>query len=136
MGWASFPWLYPALEVVHLLGISLLLGNLVALELRVLGWGRTLPLRALASLSLGLACAGFGLAAASGLSLFAMQASEMLSNPRFGLKMGLIALAGCNAAWFHGRGSLVRDDVLARVLVCVSMVLWLAVLALGRWIAY
>ncbi|MBX9959824.1 MAG: hypothetical protein K2Y15_06765, partial [Burkholderiaceae bacterium] len=67
--WAALqtsPWAYPVLEVVHLFGIALLLGNLVVLELRVFGLGAALPVPALARLSLSLALAGFGLAAASG----------------------------------------------------------------------
>ena len=50
--------------------------------------------------------------------------------------MLLIFAAGCNAAWFHGRGSLARSDLPARLLMAVSTLLWLAVLACGRWIAY
>ena len=42
------PWLYPALEVFHILGIALLLGNLVLLELRVFGRGAALPVADLA----------------------------------------------------------------------------------------
>jgi hypothetical protein len=61
------PWAYPALEVVHITGIALLLGNLVLLELRVFGRGALLPVRELARLSLRLAATGFAIAAASGL---------------------------------------------------------------------
>ena len=63
----SHVWAYPALEVVHITGISLLLGNLALLELRVFGAGSDLPVKALARLALGIALAGFSLAAASGL---------------------------------------------------------------------
>ena len=64
-------WAYPALEVVHIVGIALLLGNLVLLELRVFGRGAALPVKDLARLSLTVALCGFGLAAASGLLMFA-----------------------------------------------------------------
>lgn len=133
---ASHPWAYPALEVVHLLGIALLLGNLALLELRVLGLGRELPAQVLARLSLVLALAGFGLAAASGLLMFATQAQDLLGNRAFTLKMALLMLAGCNAALFHARGSLRRLDRTAKILMLVSSLLWLLVLACGRWIAY
>ena len=129
-------WAYPALEVVHIVGIALLLGNLVLLELRVFGRGAALPVRELARLSLALALCGFGLAAASGLLMFATQAAELLGNRAFTLKMLLLMLAGCNAAWFHGRGSLARLDTLARVQMFASTLVWLAVVACGRWIAY
>jgi hypothetical protein len=132
----SHPWAYPALEVVHIFGIALLLGNLVLLEFRVFGRGAELPLAALARLALSIALAGFGLAAASGLLMFASQAAELLTNRAFTLKMLLLLTAGCNAAWFHGRGSLARCDGLARAQMVVSTLIWLGVLACGRWIAY
>ncbi len=129
-------WAYPALEVVHIVGIALLLGNLVLLELRVFGRGAALPIKDLARLSLSVALCGFALAAASGLLMFATQPAELLSNRVFTLKMLLLMLAGCNAAWFHGRGSLVRLDGLARAQMLASTVVWLAVVVCGRWIAY
>lgn len=132
----SHLWAYPALEIVHITGIGLLLGNLVLLELRVFGLGAALPVKDLSRLSLGIALAGFGLAAASGLLMFASQPSELLGNRAFTLKMLLLLAAACNAAWFHGRGSLDRLDVWARVQMLVSTVIWLAVVACGRWIAY
>jgi len=132
----SHLWAYPALEIVHITGIALLLGNLVLLELRVFGLGAALPVKDLSRLSLGIALAGFSLAAASGLLMFASQPSELLGNRAFTLKMLLLLTAACNAAWFHGRGSLDRLDVWARVQMLVSTVIWLAVIACGRWIAY
>lgn len=132
----SSTWAYPALEVAHLCGIALLLGNLVLLEMRVFGRGAGLDVRALASLSLGIAAAGFLLAAVSGLLMFASQAAELLTNRTFTLKMVLLMLAGCNAAWFHGRDSLGRLDALARLQMVASSLIWLAVVVCGRWIAY
>jgi hypothetical protein len=85
---------------------------------------------------LGIAGLGFSLAAASGLLMFASQAAELLTNRAFTLKMLLLMLAGCNAAWFHGRDSLGRLDALARVQMVLSTLIWLAVVACGRWIAY
>ncbi|AYQ29668.1 MULTISPECIES: hypothetical protein [unclassified Polaromonas] len=129
-------WAYPALEIAHIGGIALLLGNLVLLELRVFGLGAGLPVKDLARLSLSVALAGFTLAAASGLLMFASQAAELLSNRAFTLKMVLLFAAGCNAAWFHGRGSLDRLDAWARAQMVLSSLIWLAVVACGRWIAY
>jgi hypothetical protein len=129
-------WAYPALEVVHIVGIALLLGNLVALEVRVWGGAAALPVKALARLSLGIAVGGFALAAASGLLMFATQPAELLANRSFVLKMGLLTAAGCNAAWFHGRGSLDKLDLVARIQMLVSTAIWLGVVACGRWIAY
>ncbi|PPE66036.1 hypothetical protein [Caldimonas caldifontis] len=133
---ASHPWAYPMLEVVHIVGIALLLGNLVLLELRVWGWASQVPVAPLARLSLTLALAGFGLAAVSGLVMFATAPMELLANRAFTVKMFLLMLAGCNAAFFHARGSLVRLDGVARGLMLVSTALWLLVITCGRWIGY
>jgi hypothetical protein len=135
-GLQSHPWAYPVLEIIHIVGIALLLGNLVLLELRFFGRGATLPLPALARLASGVSLTGFCIAAASGLLMFASQPGELLANRAFTLKMLLLFAAGCNAAWFYGRGSIARNDGVARVQMVLSTVIWLAVLACGRWIAY
>ena len=137
MAWiASSPWAYPALEVVHIVGIALLLGNLVALELRVWGVAAELPLRPLARLSLSLSMAGFGVLVLSGLGMFAAAPAELLANRSFVAKLGLVMLAGLNAAWFHARGGLALADATARFQTVLSLGLWLAVIICGRWIAY
>jgi hypothetical protein len=133
---ASSTWAYPALECVHLLGVALLLGNLVLLELRVWGWGAELPVQPLARLALGLSLCGFGLVALSGLALFAAAPNEMLANRSFVLKMGLVALAGLNAAAFHARQGLHKLDGVARAQTLLSLGLWGAAIICGRWIAY
>lgn len=129
-------WGYPVLEIVHILGIAMLLGNLVLLELRVFGRGRNLPVADLARLSLGLAAFGFSLAALSGVLMFGTRPAELLSNRAFTLKMVLLFVAACNAGWFHARQSLEKLDFTARALMVVSTVIWVAVVTCGRWIAY
>jgi hypothetical protein len=132
-------WAYPTLEVLHIFGIAMLVGNLVALEWRV--WSKSaamqaIPVRELAKLSLGLAVAGFCLVALSGLVMFATQAVELLANRAFLIKMLLITLAACNAAWFHGRDSLGKLDSVAKLQTLASTLIWLAAIFCGRWIAY
>ena len=133
---ASHPWAYPALEVLHLVGVALLFGGLVVFELRLLGLARALDLRALARLVLPLALLGFALCAFSGLCMFATQPQELLANPAFRFKLVLLMLAGANAAWFHARGSLALGDRPARAQGLLSLGIWLAVIICGRWIAY
>ena len=132
----SHPYAYPALEVVHIVGIALLLGNLVLLELRVWGFGPELPVQPLAKLALSLSLIGFAVIGASGLLMFAGQPADLLASRSFVIKMGLVMLAGLNAAWFHARGSLQLLDREARIQTVVSMGLWLGVIICGRWIAY
>jgi uncharacterized membrane protein YidH (DUF202 family) len=132
----AHPWAYPMLEVVHIIGVALILGNLVLLELRVFGWAAELPIEPLARLSLGLAVSGFGLAALTGLLMFGTQPGELLANRLFTAKMALIMLAGCNAGWFHARRSLQLQDTTARASLLLSSVIWVLVITCGRWIAY
>lgn len=133
---ASNPIAYPALEVMHIFGIALLLGNLVLVELRVWGVAAELPIKPLARVALRLSVGGFALIAVSGLLMFASQPGELISNRTFLIKMVLIQLAGVNAACFHARDGLSRADTTARVQTLISTALWLSVMICGRWIAY
>lgn len=140
--WVSLPWIashpivYPVLGVVHIVGIALLVGSLFLLELRVWGVGAGLPIRPLARLALSVTVAGFSVAVISGVLMFMGGPAELLSNRAFLIKLGLVHLAGLNAAWFHGRDSLGRCDGLARAQTLMSMGLWFGVIVCGRWIAY
>ncbi len=133
---AAHPIAYPALEVVHIVGIALLLGNLVLFELCVLGAVRELPLPALARAALPLAVVGFGLVVLSGLTMFSASPAELLANRAFVIKMGLVMLAGANAALFHARRGLQRQDGVARAQTVFSLGLWIGAIIAGRWIAY
>lgn len=132
----SHPLAYPVLEVLHILGIAALLGSLLLFELRVLGRGASLPLPAFARLALGTSLGGFALVAASGLTMFASQAGELIANRAFVVKMALLLGAGLNAAAFHARGGVARLDAIARWQTGLSLGLWLAIVVCGRWIAY
>jgi hypothetical protein len=138
--WASplrtHPWAYPALEVLHIFGIALVIGNLVLFELRVWGLGKALPINDLARLSLTLAVCGFTIAAITGLTMFVAQAADLIGNKAFLLKMVMLFFAGTNAAVFHARGSLSKLDGLAKLQTLLSVFIWIAVMALGRAIAY
>ena len=122
----------------HLLGVSLLVGGVLAFDLRVLGLGRGLALRPLARHLLPIAVSGFGLAAASGVLLFATRASELLVSDLFLTKLGIVFAMGANAVCFHlvpwrevDRWPDGQAPVLARVLVGISALGWIAVLACG-----
>ena len=137
LAWVStHPWLYPMLEALHVVGVALLLGSLVLLELRVWGRSEALPMAALARLALPVSLCGFALLATTGLLMFGTAPDELLSNRFFLAKMGLVTLAGFNALLFHARRGLERMDRLARAQTLLSLGLWVAVIICGRWIAY
>ena len=129
-------WAYPMLEIVHIIGVALLVGNLVLLELRVFGKGPTLPVVDLARLGLTLVAIGFTLAAMSGSLMFATQPNELLANRAFTLKMLMLTLAAIVAVVFHSRDSLRKLDFTAKALMVTSSLIWVGVITCGRWIAY
>ncbi|MCZ8129935.1 MAG: hypothetical protein O9284_01340 [Steroidobacteraceae bacterium] len=129
-------WAYPALEIVHLVGLALVFGTLWLVELRLLGRHAALPPRELARAALPWTMAGFGLTVVSGLLLFATQADELIVNSAFLWKMGLLLAAGVNAAGLHSRGALDPARPWTRAHAALSLLLWIGVIACGRWIAY
>lgn len=137
-------WLYPAVEVVHLLGIALLVGSIAVLDLRLLGLARAISVRRLAWHVLPLSVASFALIVPSGLMLFVAHAGDLLGNPVFALKICLILAAGTNAAVFHaavfrGAGSWDVDTMPpppARACAALSLLIWVSVIACGRLLAY
>lgn len=134
-------WLYPAVETVHIVGFVLLVGAVAMFDLRVLGFGRALPPRELAHHLLPWSASGLLLVVPSGLLLLSAQAADMLRNPVFLLKMGLVVVAGLNAlafhlgSWWRTRGS-GATTVAARVNAALSLLFWVAVIACRRMLAY
>jgi hypothetical protein len=82
------------------------------------------------------AAIGAALCVTSGMLMFASQAAELLANRVFTLKMLMLTVAASNAVWFHLRGSLTRLDLTARLSALASMLIWIAIVSLGRWIGY
>ncbi|AHE54917.1 hypothetical protein [Sphingomonas sanxanigenens] len=130
-------WAYPIANLVHLLGLVLLVGGIGILDLRILGAFPSLPLPALSRALTPLAIAGLILMLPSGLVLFAADAGALVGSDRFRLKLVLIALALANALAFRvvGRAD-ARPTGTMRLMAAVSLALWLGVAALGRLIAY
>src|SRR5882757_289065 len=71
----SSPTLYPTVEILHILGFVVLVGSILALDLRLLGLGRPIPIQPMAQLLLPLSRFGFLLAISMGLLLFSAEAS-------------------------------------------------------------
>jgi hypothetical protein len=136
-------WAWPVLEILHFMGLSLLLGALIVFDLRIAGLFRALPTAALRSLP-RLMIAGFAINMTSGVLFFVGDPGRYAINIGFQLKMLLVLLAGINALWFMRQfgASLAEwqtgNDVprLARVLAMISLLTWIAVLLLGRLIPY
>lgn len=137
-------WLYPSVEIVHIVGIAILVGSIAILDLRLLGLSRSLPVRRLAAHVLPWSIGSFVLIVPSGLALFVAHAGDLIASPVFALKISLILLAGANAGILHAgalRNAAQWDvDVMpppaARAAAAVSLLLWVSVIACGRLLAY
>jgi len=136
------PWLYPAVETLHIAGFAVLVGAVAMFDLRVLGFGRQLPLRALARHLLPWSAGSMLLVVPTGLLLFVADPLSLLANRVFLLKLALIAVAGVNALAFHAGPYRSADAWPARapgratLHALLSLGLWFAVIACGRLIAY
>ncbi|WP_119420203.1 DUF6644 family protein [Desertibaculum subflavum] len=135
-------WIYPAANVLHVLGIALLFGSVAVFDLRLLGvnWaGR--PAEA-ALLALPLARTGLAIALPTGFLLFSTEASAYVVNPIFQAKFAAIVIAFLNLALFHagsyrriaGWGGEVPAS--ARLAAGISVLAWLAAVVCGRFAAY
>ena len=138
-------WLFPAVETLHLLGMTALMGTIAIVDFRLLGCAmRRTPVSVLARCLLPWAWAAFAIQVLTGGLLFSSEAVKMVANPAFRLKMFLIALAGLHALAFHlaarrrmaswdERGNL---PLAARCAGLVSILIWVGVVAAGRWIGF
>lgn len=127
---------YPALSALHVVGIALLFGPIALADLRLLG---VLGPRLDAALPVlkRTACAGFALAATTGLLLASVQLSiRYATNVAFVLKLGLIMFAGLNMLAHERFRRAVPGGAGAAVTAGASILLWLGVIAAGRWIAF
>jgi hypothetical protein len=138
----SSPALYPAVEILHIIGFVVLVGSILALDLRMLGFGRAIAIPPMAQLLLPLSRAGFLLAICMGFLLFSADASHVVKNPAFQSKLLLIAAALVNVViahagpWRHVESWRGEASGAAKATALISLVLWLGAICAGRLIAY
>lgn len=132
-------WRYAAVNTAHILGIALLVGAILPMDLRLLGAWRRFNHCELARILLPLAFSGLVLAGTAGVLLFVVRAKDYGVHPLFQIKM-LIVLAGATAALVaHARAGLWLDRITpaqARLHGALSVACWVAALVCGRMIAY
>jgi hypothetical protein len=137
-------WLYPAVEIVHIVGFTILVGSVAMFDLRVLGLSKQIPVRALARHLLPWSVGALFLIVPTGLMMFSAHADDFLGNRAFQVKMALLLAALMNAAMFHtgpyqtvaAWNTGATAPLLARVSVAVSLVLWISIIGCGRLLAY
>jgi hypothetical protein len=137
-------WLYPLVEIVHIIGFTILVGAAIMFDLRVLGVSKRVPVRMLAKHLLPWSVAALLLIVPAGILMFSTDATNLVGNRAFVLKMLLLMLAGTNAAAFQ-LGAFrsaeqwdqeVTAPFAARLHATASIVIWVSIIACGRLIAY
>lgn len=138
-------WIFPIVETIHVLGITLLVGTVAILDLRLLGLIlKRVGVSQVARQILPLTWAGFAVMFVSGFLLFSAEAANSYVNPAFRVKLLLLLLVGLNPLIFHltiyrdvaAWGELVVTPLRARLAGIFSLTLWAGVICAGRAIAY
>ena len=138
-------WAYPLVNAGHILGVALLIGSIVPLDLRLLGLWQTVPLAPLYRVLTRTASCGLGLAIGCGMLLFITRATHYANSSLFVAKMVIVVVGSLNALVLH----LAKPDDLplshwttsrlpARIqsAACISLAAWLSALTLGRLVGY
>lgn len=137
-------WLYPSVEILHILGFVTLVGSIAMLDLRLLGLSRQLSVRALSRHLLPWTLGALTVIVPTGLLMFLAHATDFITNSAFALKLTLISGAGLNAVAFHfgpfrsvaqwDSGTATPPQV--RLHAALSLIIWIGVITCGRLLAY
>lgn len=133
---------YLFVNCAHILGIGLLLGAILPLDLRLIGCFRSVPLAVLGPFLSRSAAIGITLALLTGVWLFSVRVDDYVANTAFLWKIALLAVALTNIVIQHTHrhyrraleSGIVHTSV--RVLAVASVCSWLSVLVAGRWIGF
>jgi hypothetical protein len=136
-------WMYPTLEIIHILGIVLLVGAALLFDLCLLGFSKNLSVNDLSRYLLPWSRRGLILVIPSGVLLFITNASSLSADSIFWVKVILIGVAGLNAFAFHrftkaqeNLDNSINPPLHYKVQALISAIVWTAVIAFGRLLAY
>ena len=134
---ANTYWLWPVLEITHFIGLSLLFGGLLMVDLRMLGLFASIEQGKVYRL-LPLVIIGFALNLITGVLFFFGDPARYSINIAFKIKMTLVLVAGINALIYHYviQPSPDKAPQLQRLSAGISLLAWLGVLLFGRLIPY
>ena len=134
-------WVFPTLETLHFIGLILLFGAMCMADLRLMGFARSMPARAVTHF-VPVAIYGFALNLVTGVLFLFSDPNHYYSNTAFRLKLLAILLAGVNAVLFkvlwERQAATGQDEPggAIRTIGAVSLLLWTSVIVLGRMIPY
>ncbi len=141
----TISWVIPLLQTIHILAIGMVLSSVIMIDLRIWGFSRSQTLVQSSHRFLPWLWSGLLLLTVTGIVLLVGEPRRSLLNGTFQLKMLIMALAITATLAFHialqQNGKLWDGDPDARwkagIFAAATLVLWLAVTAVGRgrWIA-
>jgi len=135
-------YLYPLANLLHLLGLVMLIGGIGLLDLRLIGLGRRLPVREMSRFLTPIGVTGLVLMLATGTALFSADAGPLARGDVFQTKIVLVAIAVVNAILFRLLWQRrladwdARPPIIGRIQALGSVGLWLSAATFGRLIAY
>ena len=140
----EWTWAYPIVEITHIIGFVVLVGAAFMFDLRLLGVSRWLPLPDLARHLLRVSRLSLLLVLPTGFLMFMTNATKLVENPVFRLKLILIVFAGINAFVFRRwisksiehRNINEGSPLMAKLSGAFSLMAWSAVISCGRLIAF
>ena len=139
----DIPWAFPACETLHFMGLTLLIGSILVVDLRALGLLRMIDFKTAHSL-IAVAILGFSINLITGTLFCFADPGRYFVNVGFQAKMVLVVIAGLNALAFEflvyqkvrAGDAAAETSIAARTTAALSVVLWLSVLVLGRFMPY
>ncbi|NKB38372.1 MAG: hypothetical protein GKR93_14615 [Gammaproteobacteria bacterium] len=133
-------WLFPGAEIFHFIGLCLLIGSLLIVDIRLLGLADEVSMDAVYKF-LPIAVLGFFINLLTGILFFFNDPFRYYPNIAFRIKLVLILLAGINALYFmvtaHRHPDLAsKGDSKLKTVAALSLLLWFSVIVCGRMIPY
>ncbi|MFT5134764.1 MAG: hypothetical protein ACI9SC_003246 [Gammaproteobacteria bacterium] len=135
-------WLFPTAEIFHFIGLSLLMGSLLVVDFRLLGFSRDVPVEAVYKF-LPITVIGFSINLVTGILFCFSDPFRYYPNIAFRLKILLVLLAGVNALYFaitaHANSTSVGTEDSERklkIVAALSLMFWIGVIICGRLIPY
>jgi hypothetical protein len=132
-------WLFPAIESCHLLGLSVIGGSILIVNLRLLGLGlTTTPVAELARDTRPYYRGSLAVMLVSGFLLFSSEATKCFASAAFWLKMTSLALAlvFTSTIWRKAIQNEAASPISMKLAAIVSLLLWSGVGVAGRWIGF
>ena len=133
---AKSMWGFAIIETLHIIGLTMLLGSIFVLNLRVLGYGAKQPAAQLAKDVLRWALAGFVLIIGTGVVMFMSAATTYMGSDPFAIKLGLLILAIVAQVTMHKIPGMYAGTAAGKIMACLALLCWFGVAYAGRGIAF